>query len=230
VRVRVKICGLTTPDGVAAAVRAGADALGFVFAESPRRVDVARAAEIARDVPPFVARIAVFRYPSIEEVEHVLDGLAANWVQSEPVPGLAERISGRAGLLTVLHDAPDLVDRLERDPDAPRRASAANAAEGFLPHDTDRGPVLLEGPGRGGRGARPDWERAARIAKRATLVLAGGLTPENVGDAVRRVHPYAVDVSSGVETAPGVKSAERILRFVAAVRDAERIANAEGDS
>jgi phosphoribosylanthranilate isomerase len=83
------------------------------------------------------------------------------------------------------------------------------------------GTLLLEAPGRGGRGVAPDWGRAAILAGRVRLVLAGGLTPENVGEAIRRVRPYGVDVASGVESAPGVKDRARMFRFVAAVRRAE---------
>jgi phosphoribosylanthranilate isomerase len=251
-RVRVKICGVTTPEGVAAAAGAGADAIGFVLAESSRRVGIDRAADLARDVPPFVARVAVFRHPALDEVEAVLDAFAPDWIQSEPVPGLADRVAGRAHLLTVLHDAPDLADRIERDgtdaldparADSSSRAVANHPVPPFLSPNRGFGdvsrtprlgtpnsvrelfvrpPVLLEGPGRGGRGERPDWDRAARIARCTTLVLAGGLTADNVGDAIRRVRPYAVDVSSGVESAPGVKSVLEIERFIAAVRAAER--------
>jgi phosphoribosylanthranilate isomerase len=196
----VKICGVTTAEAVAAAAAAGADAVGFVLADSPRRVSIERAVELARTLPPFVARVAVFRHPAIDEVEAVLDALAPDWVQSEVVPGLMERLERRARLLEVVHDGPDLPDRIERD--------------------GARRPLLLEAEGRGGRGVRPDWERAARIARAVPLVLAGGLDETNVAEAIERVRPYAVDVSSGVESSPGIKSAERIERFVAAVRRA----------
>ncbi|MFQ5529708.1 MAG: N-(5'-phosphoribosyl)anthranilate isomerase, partial [Gemmatimonadota bacterium] len=98
----------------------------------------------------------------------------------------------------VLHDGEDLEQALEKVPDGM--------------------PVLLEAAGRGGRGIRPDWERAFRLARLRPLVLAGGLSPDNVGGAIRTVRPWGVDVSSGVESSPGVKSAELIGEFVRAVR------------
>ena len=196
-RVRVKICGIVTPEAAAAAVQAGADAVGFVFADSPRRVDVERAGEIARSLPPFVTRVAVFRYPRPHEVADVVRRLRPDLVQAEPVAGLREALVTGVAFLPVLHDGADL-DR--------RAAELGQPA------------LLLEAAGRGGRGVAPDPERAARLARRFRLVLAGGLTPENVAAAIRRVRPFAVDVSSGVESAPAIKDPERIGRFVDEVR------------
>lgn len=198
-RVRVKICGVTTAAGAIAAARAGADAVGFVFADSPRRIEAGRAAELSRDLPPFVARVAVFRYPDARDVKDVVRRLRPTVVQSEPVDGLEEAIGDGVFWLPVLHDSPDVV----------ARASAEKWTA-----------LLLEAGGRGGRGIAPDWERAADLASRVHLVLAGGLTAENVGAAIRRVRPFAVDVSSSVESEPGIKDPERIHRFVDAVRGA----------
>jgi len=201
VRVRVKICGVTSRESVRAAVDAGADAVGFVFAESPRRIDVERALELSREIPPFVARVAVFRHPDPETVAEIVQRLCPDAVQSEPVDGLV-----RAKLLPVFHDDSDLVTRVES----------------FGPS-----ALLLEAAGRGGRGFAPNWERAATLAARYPLVLAGGLCAENVADAIRRVRPFAVDVSSGVESAPGIKDPYRIRSFVDAVRHASRRLDAE---
>ncbi len=198
-RVRVKICGVTTAAGAIAAARAGADAVGFVFADSPRRIEAGRAAELSRDLPPFVARVAVFHYPDAREVADVVRRLRPTVVQSEPVDGIREAIGGGVFWLPVLHDSPDVVSR----------AAAAKWTA-----------LLLEAGGRGGRGIAPDWERAADLAGRVQLVLAGGLDAENVAAAIRRVRPFAVDVSSSVESEPGVKDPERIRRFIEAVRSA----------
>jgi phosphoribosylanthranilate isomerase len=202
-RVRVKICGVTTPEAVAAVVEAGADALGFVLAASPRQLTIDAAGRLCGLVPPFVSRVVVLRHPGAAAVRDLIAALRPDLVQAEPGPGIDAARAAGVGVIQVLHDAPGIEDRLSDDrlPGGP-------------------GVLLLEAAGRGGRGVAPDWDRAAVIARRAPLVLAGGLTPENVGAAIRTVRPYAVDVSSGVESAPGRKDPERIARFLAAVRRA----------
>lgn len=204
--VAVKICGVTEPDAVRAIVEAGAEAVGFVFAASPRRVTAGVAATLAADLPPSTARVAVFRHPTERELLDVLDEFPADLVQVEPTPEVRKRLEGSGvRLLPVLHDGPHVEERLAR-------LVQERAEPG--------GPVLLEGPGRGGRGMRPDWSRAARLAERVPLVLAGGLTAENVEGAIRTVHPVAVDVSSGVESRPGRKDPGLIRGFVDAARNA----------
>lgn len=191
--MEVKICGVRDLRAATVAVEAGAAAIGLVFAESPRRIDPIAAAHIVSQLPSDVAAVAVFRHPSRAELLEVLDVVPVDFVQSEPGP--ATRVAQEAGvhLLPVVHDGPGVVSARSTD---------------------EPGPVLLEGAGRGGRGVRPDWSRAALLASRCTLVLAGGLRPENVEAAIRRVRPAAVDVSSGVESRPGVKSAGRIRAFI----------------
>jgi len=204
-RVRVKICGITDPAGVDAAVESGADAVGFVLADSPRRVGLERALGLAAMVPPFVARVAVLRCPAAETIRGIAAALAPHWIQTETTPEVESAIAssgplpGGAGLLRVVHDGDHLLASL---PPGVRI-------------------LLLEAPGRGGLGVTPDWGRAAILARRVRLVLAGGLTPENVAEAIRRVRPYGVDVASGVESFPGFKDPARVARFVAAVRRAE---------
>ena len=194
-RTRIKICGLTTIAGIEAAVEAGVDALGFVFSESPRRLSPRGAAELARAIPRFVSKVAVFFGADGTEIARTLEIFPADLVQTEPVIGLEIRVP----LLPVFHDDGDILNHVldTTEPD---------------------GTVLLEAPGRGGRGVSPSWERAASIARRRRLVLAGGLTPDNVADAIAQVRPFAVDVSSGVETEGGVKDAALIRAFVHAVR------------
>ena len=197
--LRVKICGVTSPEAVEAAVAAGADAIGFVLAaDSPRRLAPADARRLAALVPPFVARVAVLRHPSFDEARAAIDAIAPDLVQAEPSTAIERAIEGRVRLLPVLHDGPGLLERL------PFGAPA----------------VLLEAEGRGGRGLAPDLERAAALARRVRLVLAGGLTPDNVAAAIAAVRPFAVDVSSGVESSPGVKDPRRIAAFIAAARAA----------
>jgi phosphoribosylanthranilate isomerase len=135
-------------------------------------------------------------------VADVVRRLRPDVVQSESVPGLSAALVTGVRFLPVVHDGPDLeVDVNELGPEM---------------------PFVLEAAGRGGRGIAPDAERAAALARRFRIVLAGGLTPENVATAIHRVRPFAVDVSSGVESSLGVKDPERIRRFVDAVRGAER--------
>jgi len=202
--VRIKVCGITTPEAAAAASELGVDAVGFVFAKSPRRVDVGEAHRLIEYLSPFVTTVAVFRHPTVDEVISVVSSVRPNVVQTERTPVLADAVADQAALLPVYHDGPDLVERV-----------AQYASRSPTP------TVLLEAPGRGGRGVAPDWGRASDVARRVRLVLAGGLTPENVEEAIRTVRPFAVDVSSGVESAPGRKDPQRIEQFVAAVRAAE---------
>jgi phosphoribosylanthranilate isomerase len=191
-RVRVKICGITAEATALAAAEAGADALGFVFADSPRRIEPARAAEIAATLPPFVARVAVFRRMDEPGIAAALDVFAADWVQGEGPPGrLPRQLAGR--FLPVLR----------------------GSAGGALPR-----AFVLEGSA-SGVGARADWVAAAAAARSARVVLAGGLHPDNVEDAILQVRPWAVDVSSGVERTLGKKDPGLIHAFVAAVRRAE---------
>jgi phosphoribosylanthranilate isomerase len=198
-RVFVKICGLSTPRAVAAAVNAGADAIGFVFAESPRQVTPRRAAGLCRDVPPVIIRVAVMRHPTAKAWQAVADGFAPDWLQTDAAdfPGLA--VAERFGRLPVVRDTESLdADEIAAD------------------------ELLLFEAADSGQGVRADWDRAARLATGRQLILAGGLTPDNVGEAIATVRPYGVDVSSGVESRRGVKDTGRIAAFLAAVREAER--------
>lgn len=201
--VRIKICGITESEGVDASVEAGADALGFVFAESPRRMTPSAVIPLLSRIPAFVTTVAVFRYPDLTELESVMSRIRLDLIQVEPSPRILEIARARDWrILPVIHDEPDLDNSLRLTED-------------------DKA-VLLEGSGSGGRGVRPNWERAASLARSRPLVLAGGLTPLNVGDAIRQVRPWAVDVSSGVETSPGIKDPEGIRAFVRAVRETEQ--------
>lgn len=206
----VKICGLTNLESVRAVAGAGADAAGFVFAESPRRVSTAEATRLAAHLPPHIARVAVFRQASGSEIAGVLSAFPADFVQCEPTSE-ARKAAEEAGarFLPVLHDGPDVAREADR---------AAESGE--------RPAAILEAAGRGGRGIKPDWERAAALARTIPLVLAGGLTPGNVAGAIEAVRPFGVDVSSGVEEARGRKDPVRIAAFVAAARAA--VARSDG--
>ncbi len=197
--VRIKICGVTDGLSAAAAATAGVDAVGFVFTDSPRRLKPAEASRIAADLPPDIERVAVFRLANLDDVRRVLDEFAGATVQTEPQADLVAALGSR--LLPVLHDGDGLDEK------------AAVVPLGL--------PVLLEAAGRGGRGIRPDWSRASRLARQRRTMLAGGLHADNVLEAIRAVRPWGVDVSSGVETSPGVKSPDLIAGFVRAVRSSE---------
>lgn len=193
-KTRVKICGLRSPEAVAAAVQAGADAIGFVFAESPRSIDIDTAVRLAAGVPDDVATVAVMQHPDRALVEAVLDGLRPHFLQTDNHDFETIHLHGPTRPLPVFRSGGPLPQRLPR-------------------------LLLFEGP-RSGSGQTADWGMAKELARDARLVLAGGLDADNVVSAIRRVRPYGVDVSSGVEAAPGIKDPELIYRFVTAARTA----------
>jgi phosphoribosylanthranilate isomerase len=190
----IKVCGLTSDAAVAAALEAGADAIGFVFAPSVRRVAPAEAVRLAAPARGRASCVAVTRHPEPALVAEILDVFRPDVLQTD-AGDLAELdVAGRCATLPVL------------------RSGAAFS--GPVP-----ARVLYEGPV-SGSGTVADWAAARDLARRTELVLAGGLNPRNVGEAVRAVRPFGVDVSSGVESAPGVKSPGLIREFVQAARAA----------
>lgn len=190
----IKICGLRDPRAIGAAIDAGANAVGFVFAESVRRIDPAEAAELAAGLPPSIKRVAVMRHPEVALWNSVLEIFQPQVVQTD--------VSDFEYL--------DVPPGIETWP-VYREGESLEA----LP-----ARFVYEG-GKSGSGQTVDWHRAAEIAKRGEMILAGGLKPENIAAAIRTVRPYGVDVSSGVESAPGVKDVNRIRAFIAAARAAE---------
>jgi phosphoribosylanthranilate isomerase len=193
----VKICGINSPEALAAAVEAGADALGFVFvAGSPREVTPERAKELCAGLPPEIIRVAVMRHPHKEHWQRAVEIFEPNWLQTD-----AEDFKW----ITLPPSC--LALRVYRDTNAP--------ADSDLP---DR--LLYEGT-HSGSGRVADWDEASGLARVAEVILAGGLTVDNVADAIRFVHPWGVDVSSGVESERGVKDPAKIKSFVARVRALE---------
>jgi phosphoribosylanthranilate isomerase len=200
-RVHVKICGISDLSAVLAAVEAGADAVGFVLTESVRRVSPAAAAVMAARVPPRVEKVAVLTHPAPGEFAAISTVFMPDVVQADH-DSLGEHRG--VALLPVFREAAGVETLIDA------RFGSGSAAR-----------FLYEGS-RSGFGEKVDWPRARSIAARGRMTLAGGLTPENVGDAIRAVRPYGVDVSSGVESSPGVKDPDRIRAFLVAVREAEK--------
>ena len=189
----IKICGLKYAASVDAAVEAGADAVGFVFAKSLRQVTVPHATFIAANVPEHILRVAVMKHPSVEEWEEV---------QTIFCPDILQTDAEDFRYLEVRDDI----------------TKWPVIREGKVPRNGDLpGTFVYEGVA-SGLGATVDWSIAGKLAERARLILAGGLGPENVADAIRQVGPFGVDVSSAVESAPGVKDPDLIRAFIEAVR------------
>jgi phosphoribosylanthranilate isomerase len=190
----IKICGMTTPEAVAAALDAGADAIGFVFAPSARRLTPQSAAQLAHPARGQVRCVAVTRHPTQAQLEEILAVFSPDVLQTDASDFAALRVPAALERLPVLRAGAALPSRL-------------------LPRALFEGAVS-------GSGVTGDWEAARSLAQRTELVLAGGLTAGNVAAAIERVRPYGVDVSSGVEARPGVKSPAAIVEFVAAARAA----------
>ncbi len=204
-RTRIKICGLTRPGDVQAAVDAGADAIGLVFyPPSPRYVPAERAEELAALVPPFVTTVGLFVNPDPTFVRAVLAQVPLQLLQfhGDETEEECSRYGRRWIKAARMQEGTDLVEFCSLHP----------AASG----------ILLDAfvDGYGGGGTNFDW-RLVPAGLDRPLILSGGLDPDNVTEAVRRVRPWAVDVSSGVESAKGIKDAARIAAFVAGVRHAD---------
>ena len=187
----IKICGMTTPEAVAAAVDAGVDAIGFVFAKSVRQVTPERATLLAAPARGRVRCVAVTRHPSQQDIDRILEDFKPDVLQTDAVDLRSLRLPGELDLLPVLRNAQD-------GEDLPAR-------------------LLFEGLA-SGTGMPCDWSAAHQVARRTELVLAGGLNPNNVASAIARVQPFGIDVSTGVEARPGVKSPAQIVLFVTVAR------------
>jgi phosphoribosylanthranilate isomerase len=197
-RVRVKVCGITRREDAALAVSLGADALGFVFwPGSPRVVDPLVARDLHSGLPPLVSRVGVFVNASPDDVAEVVRVARLDVVQLhgdeavEPYAQVGARIMKVAAL-----ESPADVDRVVAWP----------------PHVT---PLVdaVDHARRGGTGIRADWTYAAEVARARAAMLAGGLTAGNLAAAIEQVAPWGIDVSSGVEAAPGIKSPARLRAF-----------------
>ena len=203
---RIKCCGMTRIEDAVLAARLGADAIGLVFtARSPRQVTLAHARAIVGALPPFVTTVALFMDDDARLVDDVIQQVQPDLLQ----------FHGREGDAWCAQFGRPFL-----------KAVAMGAGVAALPHLRDypsASGLLLDGHGSGqagGRGKSFDWS-LLRHKLAQPLILAGGLQADNVGDAVRRLRPWAVDVASGIETAPGIKDAARLATFIQAVRDAD---------
>lgn len=192
----IKICGLREAEHVAAAVAAGANAVGFVFADSVRRITPQQAQTLAADMPSSVSRVAVMRHPTSDEWAEVLDVFRPDVLQTDAGDLAALQVPDDVAAWPVFREGGAVV---------PEQATA---------------PFVYEGSN-SGQGETVDWSTAANVANSGQMILAGGLTPANVAAALHAVRPFGVDVSSGVESQRGVKSADLIRQFIGAVRAAE---------
>lgn len=214
-RTRIKICGLTRPEDAAAAVAAGADALGVILAPSKRQVTLAQAAAVFADVPPLVARVGVFVNAHADDVWEAVARLGLTAVQFHGDEAPETCAAAPVPVIKALRVGPGF---------DPAEAERYRGVVSALLLDT-----LVAGE-QGGTGQVFGWrDVAGRLPAWAPVLLAGGLGPDNVAEAIGVLRPYAVDVSSGVEQAPGVKDHHLIDRFAAAVRAADLSATTPDD-
>lgn len=197
---RVKICGLTSEDDLAAAIDAGADAIGLLVdvpVDSPREIAPDRAAELAREIPPFVSTVLVTMPQSVERTAEL-----ARLVEPDVVQVHGTSV-GDLAYLTANLDA-NVICVIDPETERPER------------YDSVADGLLLDAAKVGGTGETHDWDRARELTDSLSspVMLAGGLTPDNVGDAVRTVEPFAVDVASGVESTGGKKDHSAVESFI----------------
>lgn len=203
--LRVKVCGITREEDALRAARHGADAVGFIlWPDSPRFVSIERAAAIARVLPPFVWKVGVFVNASPDEVEQ-----AATLAKLD-----VAQLHGDEDVERYRHLAVRIIKSVALSgPDDVQEAIA-------LPADVMPLIDAVDRERRGGTGRLAAWDLAAEVARVRPILLAGGLTAENIIDAVEKVHPWGVDVSSSLEDAPGVKNAGKVAVFFSAVEPA----------
>jgi phosphoribosylanthranilate isomerase len=202
-RTRVKVCGITRPEDGRMAAEAGADAIGLVFyPPSPRFLSIERAVEIRDALPPFVQAVALFVNPDAAQVAQVIGRVKPSLLQfhGEERPAFCEEFSVPYVKACRVREGVDLLEYLRPFSRASAWLLDSHVAE------------------YGGVGERFDWSLAPAQRERP-LILSGGLTPGNVREAIRRVRPWGVDVSSGVESAKGIKDAGKIAAFIAEVRN-----------
>ena len=197
--MRVKICGITNNEDAQAAVEYGADALGFVFAKSPRQITKEQARDIIKNLPPFVSPVGVFVDEKADKIKEVCDfgGIHTVQLHGNEQPSYLKELEGYTLIKAF---------RVKEEDDLKPLAN-------YRPHAFLLDSYVKGSPG--GTGVPFKWEIARQAHKYGAIILSGGLTPENVREAIRVVKPYAVDVSSGVESSPGKKDTLLVKRFIA---------------
>jgi phosphoribosylanthranilate isomerase len=213
--IRIKICGITTPQDAAAVSAAGADAIGLNFSkESPRRVDVSTAWRIVLETGPFVAPIGIFvSQDELDNTPQVIHDAGLRGIQTYCDMALECEFGPTAHIPAFRVNDAASIKKV-------KSLLAKSHKIGMI-----HGAVLIDGhsgPGKamGGTGTQAPWDLLAGVDFGAPLILAGGLTPENVADAIRIVKPWGIDVASGVESKPGVKDIAKVRDFIAAAREA----------
>jgi phosphoribosylanthranilate isomerase len=204
--VKIKICGITNPDDALVAVQAGADALGFVFHKpSPRCMTPEAVRRIVASLPPFVVPVGVFVNEELKHVRDLMDfcGLALVQLHGEETATYCEELGLPLVKAIRLRDRASFLTMAEY--------KGRTQVRGFLIDSHSESAY-------GGTGQVADWNLAAEAARTAPVLLAGGLTPENVREGLLKVRPYGVDVSSGVEASPGKKDSAKMKAFIEAVK------------
>jgi phosphoribosylanthranilate isomerase len=200
---RIKICGITREADGQFAATLGVDAVGFVLAESPRRIQPEIVREISTSLPPFVSSVGVFVDADLESVRQIAGFCGLGWVQ---LHGNESPDYCRALELNVLKAI-----RVKGRQSIETMAAYKHCVKGFILDAYVKGQA-------GGTGKSLDWNLAKEAKKHGPIILSGGLTPEDVRKAINEVRPYGVDVSSGVESSPGMKDHDKIRRFVEQAR------------
>jgi phosphoribosylanthranilate isomerase len=206
---KIKICGIKTVDDALAAMDAGADLIGFNFyRKSPRYISVGQCRDVMSVMRWYgqITYVGVFVNASVSEIRATMDtaGLALAQLHGDETSEMVQSLDGKA--FKAFRGVPDLLNGFTRE-DAPALLVDASVKGAY-----------------GGTGITADWKSAAELAKQIPLLLAGGLTPENVASAVRQVRPWGVDVASGVESTPGKKDPAKMKAFVNAVRKESKVA------
>jgi len=201
--MRVKICGITNNEDAHAAVEYGADALGFVFAKSPRQITKEQARDIIAELPPFVSPVGVFVDEMADMIKEICDfcGIQTVQLHGNEQPSYLKELEGYKLIKAF---------RVKEEDDLKQLANYKPHA--FLLDSYVKGVM-------GGTGVSFKWEIARQAHKYGIIILSGGLTPENVKEAIQMVKPYAVDVSSGVEASPGKKDKLLMKRFIANAKE-----------
>ena len=198
----VKICGITTEEDALLSVALGADAVGFVFAPSPRQVAAQKVYDITRRLPPEILTVGVFRDEHPSRVVELVDRSGVK----------AAQLHG--------HETPDQVAEVMRSVRTVIKAVSAGTVDAARANMFHTDLILVDAPAPGS-GKVFDWSLLGDVPVGPRVILAGGLTPENVADGIRAARPWGVDVSSGVEASPGHKDPVKLRRFIAAVRENE---------